>query len=160
MENIFRKDQLEYRLKLRGLKFRDDSYLSNAYVQGKTDLNIDFVVERMCQMKYLYEYCNMKNIKSMVYEEYIEQIKLNNKPNSCLLSETKISLLAEKIALDTYNNGVYPDEFPWETNNNYLKNTLDWTFTKIQNNKLMFGIITCTIPIVILFAIKNNKFIK
>ena len=44
----------------------------------------------MCEMKYLYEYCNMDECRQIESEEY----------------------LAEMLALNMYSNGKYPATFP------------------------------------------------
>lgn len=60
-------------------------------------------------MKYLYEYCDMKSIRTQIY--------LNNVTNGYLKKyKESISVQAEKLALKTHSNGVYPDIFPWEIN--------------------------------------------
>jgi hypothetical protein len=112
MENTLRKQELETKLKSRGLEFRTDSALCAKYLQGTTDLNVDFIVDRMCQMKYLYEYCHMEQIKSQVYKEFIRTRSTGTKP------ESNVTSIAEKRALDTYSNGNYPDIYPWEKNKN------------------------------------------
>ena len=83
--NTDRKKELEKKLQSRGLEFRLDSALCSKYVDGTTDLHIDFIVERMCQMKYLYEYCNMKQIKSQVYKQY------RNELSRGIISESNVS---------------------------------------------------------------------
>ena len=139
--NIERKNKLEQRLKSRGLEFRTDSALCTKYIDGNTDLHIDFIVERMCQMKYLYEYCNMKQIKSQVYKEYQLELSMGK------ISESHVSARAEKIALDTFSDGIYPEKYPWENKIFNWNYTFNWIFTKINSNKLYFGILV--IPIVI-----------
>lgn len=91
MENILRKNNLESKLKLRGLEFRLDSALCTKYICNKTDLDVDFIVERMCQMKYLYEYCNMENIKAQVYKQYLDELSIGIK------QESNVSSRAEKL---------------------------------------------------------------
>ena len=44
-------------------------------------------------MKYLFDYCNMKECYNKIYEELFDE--------------------AELLALKTYSNGKYPDIYPW-----------------------------------------------
>ena len=57
-----RKKTLINALQTRGLKLRTDSVLSTNYINGSDEFTIEHIVNVMCQMKYLYEYCNYKNI--------------------------------------------------------------------------------------------------
>ncbi len=100
--------KLKLKLKKRGLRLRKDSALCSLYINGKTDLDLNYIVQRMCEMKYLYEYCDMENIKTQVYYDYVFNEYVKN-------YEGTISTQAEKIALDKHSNGVYPNIFPWET---------------------------------------------
>jgi len=55
-----RKLDLTNVLEKYGLEFREDSKLCNGYVNGTIkDKDLDWIANRMCQMKYLFEYCNM-----------------------------------------------------------------------------------------------------
>lgn len=103
------KTKLRTKLNKRGVEFRPDSALCAKYINGKTDLSIDNIVQRMCEMKYLYEYCNMKSIREQVYMDYVNSGYVKN-------YEGTITTQAEKIALETYSNSTYPDIFPWENN--------------------------------------------
>ena len=155
--NTDRKKELEKKLQSRGLEFRLDSALCSKYVDGTTDLHIDFIVERMCQMKYLYEYCNMKQIKSQVYKQY------RNELSRGIISESNVSSRAEKIALDTYSYGKYPDKYPWEYQIYNWKYAFNWVFTKINCHKLYLisGIFMIPIGIKLAYIIHNfNKYKK
>jgi hypothetical protein len=103
------KTELETRLNDRGVEFRYDSALCAKYINGKTDLGIDYIVQRMCEMKYLYEYCDMKSIRAQVYVDYVNSGYIKD-------YEGTITTQAEKIALQTHSNGAYPNIFPWENN--------------------------------------------
>lgn len=103
------RTELEAELNKKGIKFRPDSALCAKYINGDKDLTLDYVVQRMCEMKYLYEYCNMKLIREQVYMDYVNSGYVKN-------YEGTITTQAEKIALQTYSNGTYPDIFPWENN--------------------------------------------
>ena len=67
---IKRKEKLIKALNDAGVAFRDDSELCKLYIQGEPDIKLDFVVRRMSEMKYLYEYCHMKTIKDAVFHRY------------------------------------------------------------------------------------------
>lgn len=112
-----RKKKLESCLKSRGLELRNDSALCSNFIDGTTDLDLNYIVQRMCEMKYLYEYCNMKKIKKQVYYKKKSHNALNN-----------VNLDAEIIALNKYSDGKYPNKFPWELynelNNFYIGITL------------------------------------
>lgn len=103
------KTELETRLNDRGVEFRSDSALCAKYINGNTDLSLDYIVQRMCEMKYLYENCDMKLIRAQVYMDYINSGYIKD-------YEGTIATQAEKIALQTHSNGTYPDKFPWENN--------------------------------------------
>lgn len=62
---------MELKLNERGVKFRSDSALCSQYINGTSDLSLDYVVQRMCEMKYLYEYCHMKLIKTQIYNDFV-----------------------------------------------------------------------------------------
>jgi hypothetical protein len=136
MNNNLRKKELEDKLKSRGLEFRSDSALCAKYVEGTTDLNIEFIVNRMCQMKYLYEYCYMNDIKSLVYNRHYI---FANRANTYIKSENNVSLIAEKEALDIYSCGKYPEIYPWENpwENHWeyfyfnWKLMINWLYSKI-----------------------------
>jgi hypothetical protein len=125
MKNRIRK--LELKLKKRGLELRKDSALCSLYINKKTDLNIDYIVQRMCEMNYLYEYCDMKNIKTQVYNYYASNEYIKD-------YEGTISTQAEKIALEKYSQGIYPKVFPWKLNNDELNN--DELNIANNNNKI------------------------
>lgn len=92
-----RKKTLINALQTRGLELRTDSVLSSNYINGSDEFTIEHIVNVMCQMKYLYEYCNYKDIlmkHSPFDRNKREEIK--------------------QYALNKYSNGKYPDIFPWE----------------------------------------------
>lgn len=103
------RTKLETVLNKRGVEFRPDSALCANFINGKTNLSLDYIVQRMCEMKYLYEYCNMKSIREQVYMNYVNSESVKDYKGT-------ISTQAEKIALETHSNGTYPDIFPWENN--------------------------------------------
>ena len=103
------RTKLRTELNKRGVEFRSDSALCAKFINVKTDLSLDHIVQRMCEMKYLYEYCNMKSIREQVYMDYVNSGYVKN-------NEDTITTQAEKIALETHSNGIYPVAFPWENN--------------------------------------------
>ena len=92
----------KYKLKLRG-----DSVLCEKYINESKKFIIDEVVQRMCQMKYLYEYCHMNACKQKAYESQREEY------NAGYIPDMSVSEQGEMIALDKYSNGKYPKVFPW-----------------------------------------------
>lgn len=105
-----RKAILVTALKNAGLELRNDSMLCLDYINDQCDYELDDVVKRMCQMKYLFEYCNMQECKQIAYENQMEERRAGYFPD-CSVSEE-----AEMIALRKYSNGKYPTVFPWQNN--------------------------------------------
>lgn len=132
------KTELETRLNNRGVKFRSDSALCAKYINGKTDFTLDHIVQRMYEMKYLYEYCDMKSIRAQVYEDYVNSGYVKD-------YEGTITTQAEKIALQTHSNGTYPDKFPWE-NNKIDDKKISLSFVLI----FILGYFLCLSPLYIL----------
>lgn len=64
----------------------------------------------MCQMKYLFEYCDMKKAFELAKVEQREDFCYGYIPNEPLFD------LAERIALKNKNNGEYPIIWPWMIN--------------------------------------------
>jgi hypothetical protein len=89
------------------LKLRSDSVLCEKYIDGSKEFTIDEVVQRMCQMKYLYEYCHMDACKQEAYESQREEF------NAGYFPDMSVSEQGEMIALRKYSNGKYPEIFPW-----------------------------------------------
>ena len=107
MNKNIRKDRLKKHLEKAGLELRNDSTLCRKYIDNEDNLTIKPIVNRMCQMKYLFEYCNMDECKDEAYEEYSEA-----KKNGYYL-DSSVFDIAEEIALRKYSNGKYPAVFPW-----------------------------------------------
>jgi hypothetical protein len=103
-----RKQLLIEGLNNRGVAFREDSTLCQKYIDGDKQLNINYVINRMCQMKYLFEYCHMNECKQQAYEEQKEELNAGYFPDMSVLDQ------AEYIALKKYSNYKYPEVFPWE----------------------------------------------
>jgi hypothetical protein len=103
-----RKKSLVKALEKAGVAFREDSALSAKYINGCRDLTIAFIVKRMSQMKYLYDYCHMAECRQQAYQEQQEEYEAGYFPDVPLMDA------AERIALQLYSNGHYPDVFPWQ----------------------------------------------
>jgi len=90
------------------LELRGDSKLCENYINGEVkDKNLADIVERMCQMKYLFEYCHMDECKEKTSKEYYETLNAGYFPDFDIFVE------GERIALEKYSNGEYPDIYPW-----------------------------------------------
>lgn len=108
MNKDTRKKDLHAALQANGLKLRKDSKLCNGYIDGtlREKWSIPSIVNRMCQMKYLYDYCDMNNA-------YENEKALNDEEfNAEYFPDVPIIDLAEDIALKR-NGGKYPDVWPW-----------------------------------------------
>jgi hypothetical protein len=100
-----RKQSLITELHKKGLELRDDSNLCRGYINGDIKMNINSVVERMCQMKYLYEYCKFVKCYQEAFDKRAETLKAGYIPDCTVFDE------AESLALHKY--GPYPDIWPW-----------------------------------------------
>lgn len=87
------------------LILRNDSFICQNYIEGCTNFTLDEIVERMCQMKYLYEYCHMDECEQIFYDD--------SDYDSSDDSDMFIFDKAEMLALKKYSNGKYPNTFPW-----------------------------------------------
>ena len=103
-----KKEELIVALNNAGLVLRNDSVLCEKYIENDTEYTLDEVVERMCQMKYLYEYCHMDECKNIAYKNQKEELRQGYYPD-CTVAEQ-----AEYIALKKYSNGKYPNVYPWQ----------------------------------------------
>jgi hypothetical protein len=103
-----RKQRLVLALEKAGVTLREDSKLCTAYING-TESDLPFIVKRMCQMRYLYDFCKMLECKNIVYkEQYLPLKEMGLFPDGTVFS------FAEEMALQKYSNGKYPDIFPWQ----------------------------------------------
>lgn len=102
-----RKNKLINELNKYKLQLRNDSVLCQKYIDGVSDYDLDEFVLKMCEMKYLYEYCHMGECRNIAYEHYISEKEAGYYP------DMSVSEHAEMIALEKYSNGKYPDTFPW-----------------------------------------------
>ena len=101
-----RNTELVSALQEMGLELRADSKLCQMYMNGETQ-DIEYVVKRMCEMKYLYDYCHMNECQEIAYRKYCEDKKYG------YWSGESVSEMAEDIALRKYSNGRYPTRWPW-----------------------------------------------
>ena len=90
-----------------GLELRTDSKLCQQYIDGElTEWTLEAVVQRMCQMKYLYDYCDMDQAYQEAREKQIEELNAGYFPDCSIFDQ------AEMIALEKVQ-GKYPEEWPW-----------------------------------------------
>lgn len=95
-----RRAQLTNALTAAGLELRADSVLCSNYIL-QNDGNIPHIISRMSQMKYLFEYCNIRDVMA----EIIKSGTFTPAGKYSLLREAEKRIL-EKI-------GSYPAKFPW-----------------------------------------------
>ena len=99
-----KKELLTNELTKFGLEFRDDSSLCKQYINGTLHgWTIPQIVKRMCQMKFLFEYCDM--------DEAFEKAKDNFREYGERYDKEELFNEAERIALQKTRG--YPDKFPW-----------------------------------------------
>jgi hypothetical protein len=98
-----------------GLKIRGDSQLCSGYIDGTIkDWSVDAVVHRMCQVKYLFDYCDI--------DSCFEEAK--RRRYQWELYDEPLFDIAEDIALERH--GGYPKVFPW------LKEKMDYKKVREQ----------------------------
>jgi len=92
-------------LEEKDLQIRYDSKLCLGYIDGTiTNKTIEQIVKRMCQVKYLFDYCDMrKHIRHAINEA---------KEYQFYYDKDEVFATAEQQALEK-NGGKYPDVFPW-----------------------------------------------
>ena len=101
-----RKKDLETLMAQYKLPIRGDSKLCKGFIDGSIkDYTVEEVVRRMCEMKFLYDYANIKDAFDEAREEQEEEFNAGYIPD-CSLFE-----MAELIALKKC--GGYPEVFPW-----------------------------------------------
>lgn len=100
-----RKKQLIEKLHIAGLELRSDSKLCKRYIEQEIG-DVDDIIERMCQMKFLYEYNNMKSILDKVENEYYEICNAGYFPDFEVFPE------AERLVLEKIKE--YPKVYPWQ----------------------------------------------
>ena len=105
-----RREKLIKELSKFKLELRNDSVLCQNYIEGKSSHDLDDIVKRMCEMKYLFEYCHMDECKQIIYDECDSDSDSSDSSYSYSISIFK---RAEILALKKYSNGKYPSTFPW-----------------------------------------------
>jgi hypothetical protein len=101
-----RKKNLKNALVVYGLELRSDSWLCNGYIDGTIkDWSIRKIVKRMCQMKFLFENCNMDKYFKEAKEERQILYDSGIRPYCSLFED------AEILALE--NCGGYPKKWDW-----------------------------------------------
>jgi hypothetical protein len=103
-----RRTELSEELRLAGLELRSDSALCQQYIQGVSEHSLVYIVNRMSEMKYLFEYCHMDECRDIAYEEHCDELEAGYFPDCSVFDR------AEEIALQKYSNGRYPVVFPWQ----------------------------------------------
>lgn len=93
-----------------GLELRSDSRLCKQYIDGTLDASIPHIVEIMCEMKYLHEYCDM-------HEAYVQAREYFHKHGIHRFEryDRELENLAIDIALEQNPEckGRFPDQWPW-----------------------------------------------
>jgi hypothetical protein len=104
-----RKYKLLEALQQYGMKLRSDSKLCQGYIDGIIkDKSVDWIVNRMCQIKYLYDYCNMKDEIEKAKKEQMEERIEGYFPDCSVFDQAEINILTRI--------GDYPNQFPWMMN--------------------------------------------
>ena len=110
-----RKEKLKNALIICGIKFRSDSKFCSKYIYDG-DVKLKKVVQRMCEMKYLYDYCNMRDILNNLYSRERSYRYKEDYDTYVQYDHEEIFSRAEKQALKK-NGGVYPTIMPWMDSN-------------------------------------------
>ncbi|KXS08781.1 hypothetical protein M427DRAFT_50325 [Gonapodya prolifera JEL478] len=98
-----RRRLLEFLLKSAGLELRSDSRLCAKYItSGEGDL--DMIVRRMSEMKWLFEYCNIRKVLDEVEQENIEEWEAGYIPDVPVFDEAEYRVLKAQ---------PYPRVWPW-----------------------------------------------
>jgi hypothetical protein len=106
-----REDELVAALTDAGLNLRSDSKLCHGYIDGTlTDVwTVPQIVKRMCQVKYLFEYCNIDSFLNDLRKEYREWGEYYNSED--LFDEAETKALRKRRA---ETGSAYPDIWPWQ----------------------------------------------
>ena len=67
-----RYQELTQALEARGCELRNDSKLCAKYIDGTTTNNLEYVIERMYEMKFLFTHTNYENIRSDIVDKLIK----------------------------------------------------------------------------------------
>lgn len=107
MTSIKRRKELIEELSKYKLELRDDSKLCQNYIENtlnKYYWTLKRVVNRMCEMHYLYNYADMEKCLDEAREDHISQLEAG------FIPDTDIFYEAERLAL---KNRSYPTKWPW-----------------------------------------------
>ena len=118
-EHKKRRIELTEALHKYDLSLRCDSSLCRQYIEGRltSHWSLEKVVERMCQMKYLYDYCDMD--KAFIKADRYKEDCLNE--YGCF--DEKLMDVAEVYAM---RGKSYPDKWPWIEMKARMKNFNDF----------------------------------
>ncbi len=104
-----RKSKLIAKLSAYGLTLRSDSSLCQGYIDGtiKNKSKKDIAI-RMCQMKFLFDYCDMDRLMIQAYDNQRAERKAGYYPDCTQVEEAEDIYLSE--------SGGYPSTWPWLDN--------------------------------------------
>lgn len=103
---LVRRKELKKALHTKGLELRADSKLCAGYIDGSIlDKDIDDIVERMAQMKYLFDYANMNHYIKKAERDQCKELNAGYLPDMSVFEQ------AEWYALKKI--GDWPDKWPW-----------------------------------------------
>ena len=104
-QKMQRKKNLIEKLKEKKLELRSDSYYCNSYINYDM-YSIDIVIQKMCEAKFIHEYCNIKKAYDIFYNnKYKYYNNINNKND--------IKRIVNKIALNSSGYSDFPKKWPW-----------------------------------------------
>lgn len=104
VSRTLRRNRLCSALERYGLELRPDSKLCVMYIASGVG-EIEFICKRMCQMKYLFEYCNMRERLNDTEKEQLETLEAGYLPDLSVFGEAEYNVLREI--------GSYPTTYPW-----------------------------------------------
>ena len=105
-KSVERRSELTEKLSAVGLQLRADSKLCSGYIDATITYDIDTVVDRMCQMKYLFDYCDLNKYIQIAKKERNELWRdFRERDDEPLLDA------AERMVLEEI--GTYPVKWPW-----------------------------------------------
>jgi hypothetical protein len=87
------------------MKIRGDSKLCKGFIDGTIKESVDYVVERMCQIRYLFDYCDLQHFFDIAKKERQEELNAGYFPDEPLFDH------AERLALKEH--GDFPKVYPW-----------------------------------------------
>jgi hypothetical protein len=103
-----RKQKLTEALKEYKLKIRADSSLCEQYINGTLKgWNLDKIVKRLCQMHYLFNYCNIQKYINIVKEDRQQEKRWNG------YYDGSVSVVDEAEELILKKIKKYPTVWPW-----------------------------------------------